>query len=376
MNRFILFAFCMVALRLSAQTAASVDLSKQVADPVSLYFDDAKKTSVKEFLYAMLESKTSCCGNDAVYMEVKIAPDGTVESARSLTGRNPCIRSSAVDIIKMVKWNNANIKATKAIYFDIKPSRPCSGQPTDNQYVQLGGGTTTPATADAAPADTKPAADKPAATEPAKADAKPAVTVADKKDAPKQTAPQPKQGEAPQTGEFKLVKDLPKQQYISAGDRKPNPEHAKTHANGPGPSYTSPEYVDGETMQSLYIKRNLRQAGVCGLVHSLAEITVEGDGNVSNVRVFRANTQAVADGIPAILKGLKFKPETVRYRQNVYIEFKADVDCPSQPAGKTKLNEVGNYMNTGETAAAPAPAKPADKPADAKTDEKPAVTPK
>lgn len=365
MKRLIVFCCLFPAFaRVSAQTAANIDLSKQVVDPVSFYFDDAKKTSIKEFLYSMLESKTSCCGSDAIYMEVKIAPDGTVESARSLTGRNDCIRKSAVDIVKMVRWNNANIKATKAVYFDIKPSRPCSGQPTDNQYAQLGGAAETPAAnpaetvAEAKKEEVKAAADKVVETakkEVAKAETKTAPV--DKKAADKTAAPQPKTGEAPVNGEFKLVRDLPKPKYVSTGDRKPNPEHAKTHANGPGPQYTAPEYIDGETMQSIFIKKSLRQAGVCGLVHSLAEVTVEPNGTVSDVRVFRANTQAVADGLPPVLMGLKFKPETVRYRQNIYVEFKADVDCPNQPAGKTKLNEVNSYLNTAENPT-PAPATP------------------
>ncbi len=365
-----------------AQANADLDLNLYVCDVNgtnnNFLFSDAAKTNLKEYIYAVLDTKTKCCGSDAIYLEIKVTAEGTVESARSLTGRNDCLRRSAVDVVKAVKWSNPT-KVAKALYLELKPAKPCTSAPGENVYAALNA---PPVVADAAkpieakPAEVKPAEGKPADPKPAEAkpaevakpvspkptvvkpaETKPATAPSTKpKDVSK--APAPKQGETPVAGEFKLKQDLPKPKYVSTGDRKPDASHSKSHVNTSGPMLNAPEYIDGESLQAIFIKRSLRDGKVCGVVHCLAEVTVDTPGVVKAVRIFRANTQQVAEAMPAILSKLKYKKETVRFNQNIYVEFKADVDCPGMPAGKSKLNEVPGYLSPAAQAA-PEP-KPAE----------------
>ncbi|MEL6133215.1 MAG: hypothetical protein AAFR59_07585, partial [Bacteroidota bacterium] len=83
-----------------------------------------------------LEQKTSCCGSDRIYLEVRVDPSGYVLHAKPLTGKNDCFKNSAVDIVKNVKWNASDLRGPKAVYLEIKPNiESCDGR--DNVYKQL-----------------------------------------------------------------------------------------------------------------------------------------------------------------------------------------------------------------------------------------------
>ena len=114
----------------------TVDITKVKADPNTQVFDDGKHT-VNSYIYSTLESATSCCGNDAIYLEVKIDGNGKVSSAKTLTGKNDCYRKSVVDIVKTVTWISEGIRDSRTIYFEVKPIIPCSGSPNENQYKPL-----------------------------------------------------------------------------------------------------------------------------------------------------------------------------------------------------------------------------------------------
>jgi hypothetical protein len=121
---------------------SQVDVLTARADPKTFIFDDDKHT-VHGYIYAQLKEKSSCCGNDAVYLEVKFDESGKVTSAKTLTGKNDCYKQSVVDIVSSVRWNAVDVKGSKTIYFEVKPIVPCSGSPNENVYKKIplvGGG--------------------------------------------------------------------------------------------------------------------------------------------------------------------------------------------------------------------------------------------
>jgi hypothetical protein len=115
--------------------AQEVDVTTVLADTKTFIFDNNKNT-VKGYIYAELEEKTSCCGEDRIYLEVKIDPSGYVVSAKPLTGKNDCMKQSAVDIVKNIQWNAADFKGPKSVYFEIKPNIECKDGMA-NTYAEL-----------------------------------------------------------------------------------------------------------------------------------------------------------------------------------------------------------------------------------------------
>jgi hypothetical protein len=114
---------------------AQIDVTQLTADTKTFIFDNGKNT-VKGYIYEELEAKTTCCGSDRIYLEVKIDPSGYVLSAKTLTGKNDCYKESAIDIVKNVKWNAEGFKGPKSVYFEIKPNVTCEGD-KKNEYVAL-----------------------------------------------------------------------------------------------------------------------------------------------------------------------------------------------------------------------------------------------
>ncbi|HHG86689.1 MAG TPA: hypothetical protein ENJ82_18215 [Bacteroidetes bacterium] len=130
--------FLLITLGLSYGLKAQVDVSTSIANPKTFIFDDEKHT-VHGYIYNMLKSKTACCGNDAIYLEVKFDNTGSVTSAKTLTGKNDCYKKSVVDIVKSVRWDATGVTGTKTIYFEVKPIVPCSGSPGENTYKKIAG---------------------------------------------------------------------------------------------------------------------------------------------------------------------------------------------------------------------------------------------
>lgn len=389
---------------------AEIDLASVTADPIKLIFSD-ERTTVASHLYRTLEAQTVCCGSDAIYLEVKISAEGKTDAVRALTGRNECLKRSVADLLRDIRWTKANLGTGKTIYFELKPVLPCRGTPGENVYKPVGTNARALAEAAAAkaaeekalaPAQPAPApvvspapqpvaaatpkpeptpvstaprpADKPAPKpkeQPAeKAVEKVVEKVAEK--APEPSTPKPTRAPkpapepaatpaAPATKAPAPAIDpgfagsnlaLAKPAY-SPTERQPDPSHAQSHANTSGPLLAAPEYLDGEALQALFLKQELRKAGVCGLVHVLAELTVAPAGKdsagkalpatVVDYRLFRSNSKLALEKLPAILQQLRYKPESVRFRQNIYLEFKADVDCGTN-APLTNLGNVRDYL--------------------------------
>ncbi|GAB4403412.1 MAG: hypothetical protein OHK0039_02550 [Bacteroidia bacterium] len=103
-----------------------------LADTKTLIFSNNKNT-VKGYIYAQLEEYSACCGSDRIYLEVKIDPSGYVLSVTPLTGKNDCMKQSAADILKNVKWDASEFKGPKSIYIEIKPEIECTDG-RDNAY--------------------------------------------------------------------------------------------------------------------------------------------------------------------------------------------------------------------------------------------------
>lgn len=135
----ILSILAFLTLGLFTQVLAQVDIANARANPKTFIFDDDKHT-VHGYIYNTLGEKTSCCGNDAIYLEVKFDQTGTVTSAKTLTGKNDCFKKSIVEIVQNVKWDATGVTGTKTIYFEVKPIIACSGSPGENVYKPLGQG--------------------------------------------------------------------------------------------------------------------------------------------------------------------------------------------------------------------------------------------
>ena len=125
---------CMMAwgLMMHVSGQSKVDITQLVADTKTFAFNDSKNT-VKGFIYEELDIKTNCCGSDRIYLEVRIHPSGYVVEAKTLTGKNECFKSSAIDIVKNIKWEAKDFKGTKPVYFEIRPDINCDGG-KDNSY--------------------------------------------------------------------------------------------------------------------------------------------------------------------------------------------------------------------------------------------------
>jgi hypothetical protein len=132
----ILSILAFFSLGLFSQVMAQVDIANARANPKTFIFDDEKHT-VHGYIYKTLNDKSSCCGNDAIYLEVKFDQTGTVTSAKTLTGKNDCYKKSIVDIVHSVKWDATGVTGTKTIYFEVKPIIACSGSPGENTYKPI-----------------------------------------------------------------------------------------------------------------------------------------------------------------------------------------------------------------------------------------------
>ncbi|MEM6629134.1 MAG: hypothetical protein AAF694_05655 [Bacteroidota bacterium] len=128
------FLLCMMAWGFLTDVSgqSKVDITQLVADTKTFAFNDSKNT-VKGFIYEELDVKTNCCGSDRIYLEVRIHPSGYVVEAKTLTGKNECFKSSAIDIVKNIKWEAKDFKGTKPVYFEIRPDINCDGG-KDNSY--------------------------------------------------------------------------------------------------------------------------------------------------------------------------------------------------------------------------------------------------
>ncbi len=374
--------FCL-AEQLSAQENVSVE--KLTADPQTFIFSD-NKTTVQSYVYSTLAGRSNCCGNDAIFVETKIKAGGLLESVRFLNTKanNECYQKSIKDILQHIRWNEARLGSNRTVFFELRPSIICEGK-RDNNYVPIPPtnwtdnniAINTPITN-----ETQKPKKETEVTSPIETTAVKTEKTAVKTDAPqtenlaktpfkeKETVPIiSESGKAvvadKDTGvkprELPLV--LPKQQYRSTGEKHPDPKHKETTLNTAIENIPAPEYIDGDAGLGPYVKRSLRQQGICGLVHVLVELTVLPNGNVSEYRILNVNSEQTRSALANTIAGLKYKPYSINLKRNAYLEFKTDIDCSgSTDPSKVDLDKIPDYVKYPEKKqpqVPPAPASPA-----------------
>ncbi|RMF50119.1 MAG: hypothetical protein D6750_05230, partial [Bacteroidetes bacterium] len=165
----------------SAVWAQLIDLSKNRVDPVTFIFDDGR-TTLADYVLSQIRQHTTCCGEDNVYVELRINPEGVVENVRAMTGRNDCYKQSLRDILLPVRWKAENFRTTRPLYYEFSFREECKGTAQDNVYKPISAPAGAPApvaqagTPSTSPSETpaqakpepKPEAPKPPAEEPSK----------------------------------------------------------------------------------------------------------------------------------------------------------------------------------------------------------------
>ncbi len=412
--RILSFTLLIVCLGLNTNLFAQVDPSTLTASPKTFIFSDQKHT-VPGYIYASLKEETSCCGNDAIYLEVKFGADGITQSAKTLTGKNECYKKSVVDIVKRVRWDAAGVNGSKTIYFEVKPIIPCTGSPQENQYVALSAGngavaTTTPdeeSSIETMGVDEEEdfTSDPIEEVEEVVADVEDEMTdevdemtdevdemvdeveevVADVEDAVSDeeeafetedflsdggsdnvssnngnnnnvkasnstgnvataiSAPTPA---VKYEGPVKIPPQADKSamNYLSKGERSPDPSHNTTFFNGPGFRFENPKYQEGETQMALHIRQELRKGKYCGLAQAAFELTVDPSGSVIDVRILAVNNEQIKDMIPGIVNTIKFKANGLRTNTRSIHQFKTVLVC-DESTKKIDLEKVPNIID-------------------------------
>lgn len=353
-----LFAVIFSTSSLSSSFAQDLDLTKVVADRNTKIFSDGK-TTVTGYVNSVLKSKTKCCGgNDDVYMEIKIDDQGYVTSARALSGKNECVKKALADIMKYIRWSVNKETDRPTIFPMIKVEMgECPGSADDNVYNGIpapsgwAGPSGTSSVSTPIATNKQPATANQPATQPPKTQAPTNQPPTTKPTGSTPANPTNNVGNQPSGTLEKcqsIAPDLPTPKYVSRGNLKPDDSHAKSTLNTSGPIIETPEYVNSKSETALEIKTKLRQKGVCGLAHILAELTIEKDGSVSAYRVFNANTEETRAMAQEIFCDVKFKPLRGNKTYSIF-EVKTDIDCP----GRSRLNleQVGYYFVTPEKSA-------------------------
>lgn len=396
----ILSILALITLGLFQSVSAQVDIRNARANPKTFIFDDEKHT-VHGYIYNTLKEKTSCCGNDAIYLEVKFDQTGTVTSAKTLTGKTDCYKKSIVDIVQNVKWDATGVVGSKTIYFEVKPIIPCSGASGENVYKPIpseggvavnqpvsnqtgtGGNLTDkgdtevkeavvekvepkevkqpePVVAKVEPKNEPEESflsdDEPKAKEPVKPVAvkeepvKPVVKEPVKPVAVKEpvkpvvsntptTTPKAKTG-----GPIKLPPQE-KYEYVSRGDAKPDASHQDTHADINLVGESVVKYADATTF-GVNLRVALKKEGYCGLAQALVELETDPNtGRVINSRVMQVNDPKIAALVPNVIKDLKFQPTKNSANRYIYTEFKTEIVCEGQKPKYENLDQVGDFLS-------------------------------
>ncbi|MGQ9863942.1 MAG: hypothetical protein ACUVRD_05630 [Bacteroidia bacterium] len=366
-------AFALLFLWLQAQP---VDPTTTKINPKTFLFEDGK-TTFNDYVLYMLQNYSQCCGEENIYVEIYLSPEGQTQSVRAIMGENECYKKSLVDIISPLQWSVEGITARRPVYYEVKLQKKCTGDPQENQYTPIPAPKPKVAMA---PPEPKPAekitptppipgqlqpqepAPKEETAAPKKEETeepippKPKITQKEKtlptqKTSPPQKTPPPPQKTTPppmpeDTSKGpRLIKITPPKKYQSTGEKNPDRSHISSYVNTSGPRYTAPEYINGPIAQAIFLKSELRKKGICGLAHLLVELEIERDGSIRGYRILKANSNALQKAATDIILQMKYKP--VPIRTITYFEFKADVDCQSD-APKLKLDSIPDFLVTPE----------------------------
>jgi len=327
---------------LFSYTQDAMDVTKLVADPSTYIFNDGKNT-VQSYIYSKLTAATQCCGNDAIFVEVVVKSNGYMESSRVLNSKaqNSCFMKTLPEILQHIRWDASKLQASRSVYFELRPAIACDGR--SNTYAAVpkivytedkivaNANNTKNITKDATAVNTN--------NQTLNVNANDVKANTNQKDiATKESV-------------------LGKQKYVSTGNKDPDSKHQATTANVSPNAMVNPEYIDGESAFAIFVKKNLREAGICGLAHAFVELTVVPPGKVAEYRIMSVNSEQVKKALPDIISKLKYHPNSVPRKRITYTEFKADILCPI-PAPKVNLDTVPDYIKIPETAALQPPVIP------------------
>lgn len=385
LRKFSLFFILLFAAKLVS--AQDFDVSSALADPMTFVFNDGKHT-VNGYIYSVLEKKTKCCGNDAIYLSVKISDKGLVEEVKSLTGKNDCYKKSIGEIVKTIRWK---VSKARTVYWEVKPIAECKGSGSDNVYAALNldgnsnGSNETVVTNDNTDdsdnnmesnnenndnsdnndnetlADNNDDSDQNDDSQNNNNDDDNDSVVTNdnqdtfdfsqnnKKDNIEKTTTTVKDDENivvnNNTSGVAGNNEYQTPKYKSTGNHNPDESHADSHIDVQGPMLGTPTYVGGANSMAIFVKQGLRKQGVCGMVHALAELTIDKTGSVLSYRIFKANTEKVMSALPSILQQMKFNP--LQFKQNTYLEFKTIVYCKDEDH-KLDIDGEAPYLKTDD----------------------------
>ena len=162
---------CLTLLGVTLLPAQLVDVTQMRVDPLTFVFEDGR-TSLEDYVKSQLRQHTTCCGVDNIYMELRITPEGRVESVRPMTGRNDCYKQSIRDILQPLLWKVESFRTTRPLYCEFSLQEECKGTESDNVYkpVPLPAGAKpiaqAPTPVPAQPPATQPPAAQPPAPKP------------------------------------------------------------------------------------------------------------------------------------------------------------------------------------------------------------------
>lgn len=125
--------FCLTLLGAAVLSAQPIDITQMRVDPLTFFFEDGR-TSLEDYVKSQLRQHTTCCGVDNIYMELRITPEGRVESVKPMTGRNDCYRQSIRDILQPLRWKAENFRTSRPLYYEFSLQEECKGTESDNVY--------------------------------------------------------------------------------------------------------------------------------------------------------------------------------------------------------------------------------------------------
>lgn len=385
----LLLVMCL-GLGVTATAQDDFDITQVTADPNSKIFSDGR-TTVRSYILSQLQAKTNCCGPDDIYAEVKYNAQGYVTSVRVLSSTNECNRKSLPEIIKYIRFDVDNPDNIKPIYLGLKPVIECEGTDNDNVYRPI------PAPAgwdgsqqmasndnnadqgnqDMASADqTQQQQDDQQAEEETTEQQQPddqgsgegedvewAGSVYDEEQGSDQQTDQTQQDNTQEDGQqmaaggnqqepagegaetqdtsgILMPLELPEPVY-EAKNYQPNEEHAGSYQNTSGPNFSASFQMNSSKM-AVFVKKEMRKLGVCGLAHVLVEIELQPDGEVSGLRFLKYNTEDVMDKSIEILEDMKFNT-SARFKTYAIFEFKTYIDCTEEDQ-QYDLDSVADYF--------------------------------
>ncbi len=219
-------------LGIALLVAQPVDPAKYRVDPSTFLFEDGR-TTLTDYVLAQLQAHSTCCGQDGIYVELRITPEGTLEGVRPMTGRNDCYKKSVQDILRPLRWKAEGFQTTRTVYYEFRLARECQGSAEDNVYkpIPAPGGLAagaTPAEPAKEVAKAEPAKPEPAKAEPKAPEAPKAVTPPAAVEEPTPIPPTPSIPQTKESGTSRLSSESPKAQ--------PKSEPAPTPSSEPAPS--------------------------------------------------------------------------------------------------------------------------------------------